>query len=429
MLSVPALGLAFLLFSPQRWMTRLVTTAGALGTLIFSGGLWMTIVDAIPNDQRPYVGGSPTNSVLQLTFAYNGVERIAGGGTIPKVMEAPSQFRPVDSDAGLFRLLNVNYNQEASWLLFAGILAVFVLVSRWRTYCKTPALKTLTLVSTAWLLTSFLLLSFMGNQIHTYYTASLAPPLALVLGVTMDTLIANRRSLRTRLAGGMTVLTALLSSWLILSGTTGWPEWMPNAILGVGIGALAALIARPPTRTIELAAAGFLAASLLCPPVVTSLNNVSIGFSGSNPISGMLTKNPASISHLLNSLGKNDPVWGHDIVFGRVPDAQVVDVLSRTAGCTWAAASYASQTAARLQLESGRPVMPLGGFAGNDPSPTLEDFKNKVAAGEICYLVEQEAFREVQEPAWTSTAISSWVQDNFPSEMLGDTTIYRLIKD
>lgn len=426
MLSVPALGLAFLLFSPQQWLTRLATTTAGVSTLILTGGLWMTIVDLIPAGQRPYVGGSPTNSVLELTFAYNGIERIAGGGTVPKVMEAPSQFRPVDSDAGFFRLLNVNYNQEATWLLFAGILAVFVLAARWRAYCKTPALRALTFVSTAWLLTAFLLLSFMGNQIHTYYTAALAPPLALVLGITLDALIANRGSLRTRLSGAATAFTALLSSWLILSGTTGWPDWMPNTILGVGIGALAALVVRPPTRKIELTAAAFLAASLLCAPVATSLHNVSKGFTGSNPISGMLTKNPASISHLLKSLDNNVPVWGHDIVFGRVPDAQVIEVLSDTAGCTWAAASYASQTAARLQLESGRPVMPLGGFAGNDPTPTLEDFKDLVAAGEVCYLVEQEAFREVQEPGWTSTAISKWVETNFEPEKLGNTTVYHL---
>ncbi|WP_170850648.1 glycosyltransferase family 39 protein [Arthrobacter sp. OV608] len=428
MLNVPALGLAFLLFSPQPWKSRLGTAAVGASALIVTGGLWMAVVDLIPSDQRPYVGGSPSNSVLQLTLAYNGIERIAGGGTISKAMQAPSQFRPVDSDAGFFRLLNVNYNQEASWLLFAGLLAVILLAAHWWSNCKTPVLKAATLVSIVWLVTAFLLLSFMGDQIHTYYTAAIAPPLALLLGLTLEILIANRASLRTRLSGAATALTALLSSWLILSGTTGWPEWMPNAVLGVGIGAVAALIVRPPTRNMELGAATVLAASLLFAPVATSLHNVTKEFHGSNPISGMLTRNPASISHLLNSLEHNDPAWGHDVVVGRAPDPQVVEVLSDTSGCTWAAATYASQTAARLQLESGRPVMPVGGFSGSDPSPTLDRFRDSVAAGQICYFVQQEAFTEVQDPESTSAAISRWVETNFESEKLGSTTVYPLIQ-
>jgi hypothetical protein len=178
----------------------------------------------------------------------------------------------------------------------------------------------------------------------------------------------------------------------------------------------------------ELSAGAVLAASLLFAPVATSIHNVTQEFNGSNPISGMLTRNPASISHLLNSLANNDPVWGHDLVVGRAPDPQVVEVLSNTSGCTWAAATYASQTAARLQLESGRPVMPVGGFSGSDPSPTLDQFRDKVAAGEICYFVQQEAFKEVQEPESTSAAISRWVETNFNSEKRGSTTVYHLIK-
>lgn len=429
MLNVPALGLAFLLFSPQSWRTRLATTAAGLGALAVTGGLWMTIVDLIPADRRPYVGGSPTNSVVELTFAYNGIERIAGGDAVPRVMQAPSEYSPVDSDAGLFRLLNINYNQEATWLLFAGIIAVFILVFRWKDCCKTPELRALALGASVWLSTAFLLLSFMGNQIHTYYTAALAPPLAFVLGITLDSLVVNRKSLLLRIIGAALALVGLLTAWLVMSGTSGWPGWVPSTVIGAGIVATAALVVEAPTRKIESAAAGLLAASLLFGPTATSLHNVTLGFSGSNPLSGMLTKNPTGISHLLKSLSNNAPVWAHDTVIGRLPDEVLTNTLRGTQNCTWAAATYASQTAARLQLASVRPVMPLGGFAGNDPSPTLEEFQNKVAAEEVCYFVEQEAFIEVQEAEWASSAISRWVHENYSPERLGNTTVYRLAKD
>ncbi|GAA3400280.1 hypothetical protein GCM10018951_05190 [Pseudarthrobacter polychromogenes] len=70
--------------------------------------------------------------------------------------------------------------------------------------------------------------------------------------------------------------------------------------------------------------------------------------------------------------------------------------------------------------------MPLGGFSGSDPTPTLESFKEKVGAGEICFFIQQEAFLEVQATDSESTAISSWVEENFSSEVLDNTTVYRL---
>ncbi|MGF9650256.1 glycosyltransferase family 39 protein [Pseudarthrobacter oxydans] len=427
MLNVPALGLAFIIFSRQGWQRRLTTSATAIAAMVLTGGLWMTIVDLIPADQRPYVGGSPSNSVLDLTLAYNGIDRIVGSGEDFAAMQTPAQFRPVESDAGLFRLLNANYNQEASWLLFTAVVAVIVMALLRKKLPKACITGALVVVSGLWLLTAFLLLSFMGNQIHTYYTVALAPPLALVLGLTVETLIINRCSLQARICGAVIAMIGLLTSWLILGGTSEWPVWIPTAFLGVGVLALAALTVKPPAPAIEAYAACLLGLALLAGPIATSIHNVMVGHNGSNPLSGMPSKNKASISHLMQSLKNNELPWGHDIAFGRVPDEAVVNALADSKGCTWAAASYASQTAARLQLDSQRPVMPLGGFAGSDPSPTLGDFKDKVAAGEICYFVEQEAVLEVQAADDASAAISRWVEGNFQSEKLGDTTVYRLI--
>lgn len=428
LISVPALALAFMLFSSQSGVRRLRSATAAFGALVLTGGIWMTIVELVPRDQRPYVGGSASNSIFELTLGYNGIDRIAGGGVIPDAMQVPAKFSTVDNDAGIFRLLNANYNQEASWLLFAGLAAVLVLGVQLRKLSAAPTYKALLLASGLWLVTAYILLSFMGSQIHTYYTAALVPPLALILGLAFQAMIAGRRAVRTRIVGALLGLVGLLSSWLILGGTLGWPSWLPSVVLGVGVVATAALVLRPPRVGIEACAAGLLAAALLTGQAATSVHNLTVAFNGSNPVSGLLSKNPAGISHLLESLQKNELPWGHDIAFGREPNQNVVEALANSSGCRWAAASYASQTAARLQLESGRPVMPLGGFAGSDPSPTLAAFQKKVAAGEICFLVQQEAFVEVQSAESESTAISKWVGENFPPERLGDTTVYRLTK-
>lgn len=427
MLSLPGLGLAYLIYSPQPWIQRIRVVAAGTAALVLTGGLWMTIVDLIPAGSRPYIGGSPNNSVLELTLGYNGLDRIAGSGVVPDAMQVPDTYRTVESDAGLFRLLNANYNQEASWLLFAALSSVLLIPLMWKRITRGHAVsKALLVISTVWLLTAYFLLSFMGNQIHTYYTAAVVPPLALTLGLVFDYVVTNRHSALARLLGTFIASIGLLSSWLILQGTLGWPAWMPIAVLGTGLTAIAALIVRPPTQVIQAFAAGLLATAVLFGPVVTSIHNVTLSFTGSNPLSGFPSKNPAGISHLLESLKNDELPWGHDIAFGRQPDSAVVSTLTMSRGCTWAAASYASQTAARLQLESGRPVMPLGGFSGSDPSPTLEEFKADVAAGKICYFVQQESFVEVQANESQSTLISKWIEGNYQPERLDGTTVYRL---
>ena len=50
---------------------------------------------------------------------------------------------------------------------------------------------------------------------------------------------------------------------------------------------------------------------------------------------------------------------------------------------TWAAATVGANNAAGYQLASGLSVMPIGGFNGSDPSPTLAQFKAWVDAGRI----------------------------------------------
>lgn len=62
-------------------------------------------VDLTPASQRPYVGGSETNSELELAFGYNGTERLLGqttgtGGTFGGGMNAKSQKKSTGGPGG-----------------------------------------------------------------------------------------------------------------------------------------------------------------------------------------------------------------------------------------------------------------------------------------------------------------------------------------
>ncbi|KAF6562093.1 glycosyltransferase family 39 protein [Paenibacillus sp. EKM202P] len=75
---VPALGLFYLLASKYNWKRKAITLAGSAVVLLIVSLSWAVVVDSTPADERPYMGSSGTNSVLNLAFGYNGLSRLTG---------------------------------------------------------------------------------------------------------------------------------------------------------------------------------------------------------------------------------------------------------------------------------------------------------------------------------------------------------------
>ncbi|NMO54901.1 glycosyltransferase family 39 protein [Actinoplanes sp. TBRC 11911] len=94
---------------------------------------------------------------------------------------------------------------------------------------------------------------------------------------------------------------------------------------------------------------------------------------------------------------------------------------------TWVAASVGSQNASGYQLATGKPVMPVGGFNGSDPSPTLAQFQEYVAQGKIHYFIGGAGFGGRSAGGSNASAqIAEWVQANFTAKTVGNTTVYDL---
>jgi hypothetical protein len=110
------------------------------------------------------------------------------------------------------------------------------------------------------------------------------------------------------------------------------------------------------------------------------------------------------------------------------PSADLTALLQAgAAGHTWAAATVGSMPAAGYQLASGDPVMPLGGFNGTDPSPTLAQFQALVASGQVHYFLG-EGLSEVPDTGGSDATvqITAWVKAHFTATTVGGTTVYDL---
>jgi hypothetical protein len=112
---------------------------------------------------------------------------------------------------------------------------------------------------------------------------------------------------------------------------------------------------------------------------------------------------------------------------GSQASPELVELLKQDAGrYTWAAATVGSNNAAGYQLASGQAVMPVGGFNGTDPSPTLEQFQQDVAAGRIHWFITAGIGMRGDSGSRTSQEIAAWVAQNFEARSSGGTTVYDL---
>ena len=93
---------------------------------------------------------------------------------------------------------------------------------------------------------------------------------------------------------------------------------------------------------------------------------------------------------------------------------------------TWAAAAVGSNTAAGYQLASEEPVMAVGGFNGSDPSPTLAQFQQDVADGEIHYFIGGGGFGQQNGGSSASSDIATWVAATFTAQSVDGVTLYDL---
>jgi hypothetical protein len=100
---------------------------------------------------------------------------------------------------------------------------------------------------------------------------------------------------------------------------------------------------------------------------------------------------------------------------------------------TWVAATVSANNAASYQLATGEAVMAIGGFNGTDPSPTLAQFEQDVAAHKIHYFIGGTTGGRGggngfggQSGSSTATSISSWVSSHFTATTVGGVTVYDL---
>lgn len=445
LLVVPGLALVYLIVAPTSLRRRLFQLVVAGAALLVSGLWWVVAVTLIPASSRPYIGGSQTNSVWELIWGYNGLGRLTGDET-GSVGGGGNNGGGMWGSTGLTRMFDGDLGGQIAWLLPAAL--VLLVAGLWftRRAPRTDRTRALLIVWGGWLLVTGLTFSLMKGIFHQYYTVALAPAIAALVGVGATSLWRGRQHLSAALTLAGTVALTAIWSFVLLDRSSDWHPWLRYAVLLGGV-ATAFAIAGVSLLTPRLAAAaaGVALVTSLAGPTAYSLQTASVGHSGS-----IVTAGP-SVAGATGGPGggmRGGPGGGGfagppgqpagtataggmgGLLNGSTSSAAMTALLEADASSyRWVAATVGAQNAAGYQLASGESVMPIGGFNGSDPSPTLAEFKAWVAAGEIHYFIGSGSIGgggQGGAGSGTASAIASWVSANFTAQTVDGVTVYDL---
>jgi 4-amino-4-deoxy-L-arabinose transferase-like glycosyltransferase len=448
-LVVPALGLAYLLFAHSSFPKRLGHLMIGLGALVASAGWWVAIVSLWPAGSRPYIGGSQHNSILELTLGYNGFGRltgdevgsVGGGGGNSGMWGA----------TGIGRLLGDEIGGQVGWLLPTALLLLGAGLWLTRRAKRTDAVRASLVVWGGWLLVTAATFSFMAGIFHAYYTVALAPAIGARVGTGAWLLWRHRTSLIASGVASATVSLTTVLAYFLLGRTPDFLPWLRWVVLLLGLVVALAVagLGRLPRRL----AGGIAAAALLVSlagPTAYAVETAATPHTGSIPSAGPATAGgfggpggggqlgtpPARATGQAQGQAPTGGFGGAGGAGGLLNGSESTDSITAllTADAdqyTWVAAAVGSNSASGYQLASEEPVMAIGGFNGSDPSPTLAQFQQYVAAGRIHYFIGGGGFGggpggNQLGGSSSSSDIAAWVAANFTAQTVDGVTIYDL---
>ncbi|MBE8517207.1 glycosyltransferase family 39 protein [Amycolatopsis sp. H6(2020)] len=419
-LVLPAFAVAYLVAAPVSLGKRLLHLFGALVSVVVAAGWYLAVVALWPAASRPYIGGSQTNSLWELIFGYNGFGRITGD----EVGSVGGGAGRGWGSTGLTRLFGSEMAGGIAWLLPAALLALGAGLWFTRRAPRTDASRAALLLWGGWLLVTALVFSYMGGIIHPYYTVALAPAVAALVGTAAVQLWRLRaHPVASGLLSGGVAVTAL-TAYLLLGSS--WQPWLaPTVLVGGLLAAVALFFATHLTRGAASIVAVFSLVVLLSATGAYTLATATTTHSGAIPSAG-----PSS------GFGGRGPGGGFgggrgggpgSLLSTTMPGASLTALLRQDASkYTWTAATVLSNAAAGYQLASGAPVMAVGGFNGTDPYPTLEQFQQYVADGQIHYFLGEGMTMQGSTGSDAAQEIAEWVAAHYEASTVDGVTVYDL---
>jgi 4-amino-4-deoxy-L-arabinose transferase-like glycosyltransferase len=385
---------------------------------------------------------------------------------------------------GVLRMFETAFGTQVSWLLPAALLLfVAALVLRGRA-SRTDPVRASLLLWGGWTLVTALVFSFMEGTIHPYYAVALAPGIAALVAVGGREVLAHRERWWARAVLAVATAGAAVWAFVLLGWSPDFLPWLRWVVLVLGVVAGVALLLPHGRRRVLAVVLGVAVLSGIAAPAAYAVQTAATVHEGSIPTAGpqvsgsqdgfggrgfrdggpgrapgdgasgtsttgdasgtSATGDGASATGMPGgsttagsptagsptagpSTGGPDGGRGGGGPGGAGTNAEVAALLADAGDARWAAATIGSQSAASMMLAAGgdTAVMAIGGWSGSDEFPTLEQFRQYVAQGEIRYFVAGDGGGPGGDRG-VGAAITEWVAAHYTATTVGGTTVYDL---
>jgi len=440
----PALYITYLLSSALPYKKKI--THLVLGTVILLvvSLSWAVITDLVPAGNRPYIGSSTNNSVMQLIIGHNGLQRVGLGENnfgrgqrqpgllnnekpqtglrqVPTAVHSGQYGMGATSKPSILRLFSKNnMSDQIGWLLPLALIgfAVAAIEEKFK-FPFDNKRKLALLLWSMWLLPEFIYFSVSKNITHTYYLTTMAPSIAALVGIGFAAMwkLFKEGGWKTWILATAFIVNGLVEILILsynYSTSSGYKTLiLLTGLLGILFAMILAFVNIPRTKNqskqnntkdkelnkilISIAFMG-----LLIAPTVWSFTPMFHSMNGSSPSAGLelfLSRQRG------NSIVTDDSKLIKFLEANRKNEKYLVEVPS--------AMTYGSD----LILKTGEPVLTLGGFMGSDPILTVDQFKQLVADGAIRYAIATGGTNRGMGMAGamggnSNNAIMNWIKAN-----------------
>ncbi|MCC7119868.1 MAG: glycosyltransferase family 39 protein [Anaerolineales bacterium] len=407
-LPLPAFYALYFFGAKENWIRKALNLVLATILLLSVSLAWAIAVDLTPANARPYVGSSENNTVMGLIFGHNGISRLEnlrgdGGGNPPpsapqpdsnpnpQIQPGPNQTYPVPpfnpnggaggtpfsqetGAPGILRFFTQPLSKQMSWLLpFALIsVALALFAGKVRLPLESPIHKALILWG-GWLLTCVVFFSAISGIFHSYYAIMLAPALGAMVGIGFALLWSW--GLDTKWIGALFIAAGAVTLGFQIFAAVQYGEqswWMLGIGLLFGLGSLLTV------RWWRVGSSLVLLSMFIIPTYWSAMTVISNQNQG-----------------LPSAYAGSAPLRGEPNRMRRGPlenDSNLTEELTKyleanTQGVEYLVAVPSSQQGSELVLATGRPVLYMGGFSGQDEVVSADDLAQMIQSGELKFVL------------------------------------------
>jgi 4-amino-4-deoxy-L-arabinose transferase-like glycosyltransferase len=413
----PVLALTFSLARPGAPVTWHLGRQAIAGLVLVVVSLsWAIFFDLTPARDRPYAGSTKHNSMLELALVHNGAARFvaisapATDQTTPASTEVRQPVMTDDSPTGPLRLFRPRAAAQFAWLL---PLALAGLVLAWSNAWRpgTPVSRRISAgVWTGWLVMYWIVLSFAGGLIHTYYVAVLGPPLAVFSGIAVAGLWSRWKAGKPgRICLPLVIMAT--AAWqfypcMAPSDTIG-SDWLSLTWLtSIGIAVICAgVLCALPQQGSSFAKlfAGASIGALLVAPILTAASVVLRRPNIAAPVANMTALlAPSDTERAALRTSRLDAARQKLSSY----------LMANRDAAKFLVAVPNANVAAPLIISTGLPVMAIGGYLGDDPILTPADVEKLAADRQLRFVMLGGFTLAPAKQAAALDPIARWVRAN-----------------